>query len=81
MRFSVAAVPTQDFEKWVAATRSDGQVLDARAYSDLAEPSTAVAPFTYRTVAPDLFDSILGAVVHPIDQLQHTTHQSERAER
>jgi len=63
MHFSVAAVPTQDFDKWVAAAQSDGPVLDAQAYADLAKPSMAAAPFTYRAVAPDLFNSILGAVM------------------
>lgn len=75
MRFSVAAVPTQDFDKWVAAARADGPMLGVQAYADLAKPSTAVAPFTYRAVAPDLFNSILGAVMHPSDPL------SQRAER
>jgi cytochrome o ubiquinol oxidase subunit 2 len=62
MRFTVAAVPTQDFDKWVASVRGDGPMLDARAYADLVKPSEAIAPFTYRAVAPDLFDSILGLV-------------------
>jgi cytochrome o ubiquinol oxidase subunit 2 len=81
MRFSVAAVPTQDFDKWVAAARSDGPVLDAQAYADLAKPGTAVAPFTYRAVAPDLFSSILGAGMLSGDPSRHANHQSERAER
>jgi cytochrome o ubiquinol oxidase subunit 2 len=81
MRFSVAAVPTQDFDKWVAAARSDGPVLDAQAYADLAKPGTSVAPFTYRAVAPDLFSSILGAGMHSGDPSRHANHQSERADR
>jgi cytochrome o ubiquinol oxidase subunit II len=81
MHFSVAAVPTQDFDKWVAAARSDGPVLDAQAYADLVKPSGPVVPFTYRAVAPDLFNSILGAVLHPDDPSQHANHQSQRAER
>ena len=81
MHFSVAALPTQDFDKWVANARSDGPMLDAQAYADLAKPGTAVAPFTYRAVAPDLFNSILGAVMHPDDSSRHTNHQSQRAER
>jgi cytochrome o ubiquinol oxidase subunit 2 len=81
MHFSVAALPTQDFDKWVANARSDGPMLDAQAYADLAKPGTAVAPFTYRAVAPDLFNSILGAVMHPVDPSRRTNHQSERAQR
>ena len=75
MHFSVAAVPTQDFEKWVATARSNGPALDAQAYADLAKPSLAAVPFTYRAVAPDLFNSILGAVMHPGDP------SAQRAER
>src|ERR1700722_6157142 len=81
MRFSVAAVPASDFDKWVGTARSDGPALDAQAYADLAKPGMAVAPFTYRAVAPDLFKSILGAVMHPGDPSRHTNHQSQRAEQ
>jgi cytochrome o ubiquinol oxidase subunit 2 len=55
MRFNVDAVPVEKFAQWVDAARSAGPVLDAQAYADLAKPSKAVAPFTYRAVAPDLF--------------------------
>src|SRR6266550_4833906 len=48
MRFNVEAVPAEGFAQWVAATRSTGPALDAQAYADLAKPSSAVAPFTYR---------------------------------
>jgi len=58
MRFSVNAVSAGEFSRWVDAARSAGPVLDAQAYADLAKPSAAVAPFTYRAVAPDLFNSI-----------------------
>jgi cytochrome o ubiquinol oxidase subunit 2 len=77
MRFSVTAVPTQDFDKWVASARGDGPVLDAKTYADLVRPSMAVAPFTYRAIAPTLFNTILGAVMHPGDP----SHPSQRAER
>jgi len=63
MRFAVRAVPDQEFVQWVEAARSTGRVLDARTYADLAEPSKAVAPFTYRAVAPRLFDDIVNAVM------------------
>jgi cytochrome o ubiquinol oxidase subunit II len=58
MHFIVDAVPAEQFEQWVNATRSDGPVLDRQTYSDLAKPSEAVAPFTYRKVAPNLFNRI-----------------------
>jgi cytochrome o ubiquinol oxidase subunit II len=65
MRFSVDAVPAQEFARWVDAARSAGPVLDAQAYAALAKPSSALAPLTYRAVAPDLFDGIVGSVMQP----------------
>jgi cytochrome o ubiquinol oxidase subunit 2 len=61
MRFSVNAVQAEDFGRWLDTTRSAGPVLDTQAYADLAKPSKAVAPFTYRAVAPDLFNAVLQA--------------------
>ena len=59
MRFNVDALPTESFAQWVDATRNAGPLLGAQAYADLAKPSSAVSPFTYRAVAPNLFDGIL----------------------
>jgi cytochrome o ubiquinol oxidase subunit 2 len=81
MRFAVTSVSTQDFDKWVAATRSSGPVLDSPAYADLAKPGIAVAPSTWRDVAPGLFDNIVSAVVHASDPSGHMDHQSQRAKR
>jgi cytochrome o ubiquinol oxidase subunit 2 len=61
MRFTLDAVPTEQFAHWVAAARSAEPVLDEHTYADLARPSEAVAPFTYRAVTRHLFDSILSA--------------------
>ena len=72
MRFTVDAVPAEGFAQWVAATRSAGPVLDAQAYADLVKPSEAVAPFTYRDVAPDLFNGIVSAGMQPDDPSQLT---------
>jgi len=58
MRFTVNAVGNEDFSRWVDSVRSAGPVLDAQAYSELAKPSAAVAPSTFRAVAPDLFNGI-----------------------
>jgi cytochrome o ubiquinol oxidase subunit 2 len=65
MRFAVDAVPAEDFARWVDRARSAGPVLDEQTYAVLAKPSKTVAPFTYRTVAPDLFDGIVSAVMQP----------------
>jgi len=58
MRFTVNAVASEDFSRWVDSVRSAGPVLDAEVYSDLAKPSVAVAPSSFRAVAPDLFNGI-----------------------
>jgi cytochrome o ubiquinol oxidase subunit 2 len=59
MRFFVDALPQDGFAEWVTATRGSGPALDAQSYGELARPSQAVAPFTYRAVAPDLFTTIV----------------------
>ena len=81
MHFNVDAVPAEKFAQWVDATRSAGPALDAQAYADLAKPSQAVAPFTYRAVAPDLFNGILSAGMQPDDASQLTHPASQRAEK
>jgi cytochrome o ubiquinol oxidase subunit 2 len=62
MRFTVDAVPPEQFAQWVAATRAGGgPELNAATYADLAKPSQAVKPFAYGSVAPGLFNVILSA--------------------
>jgi cytochrome o ubiquinol oxidase subunit II len=81
MHFNVEAVPAERFSQWVDATSKTGPVLDAPAYTDLAKPSHAVAPFTYRSVAPNLFKGILTAGMDPGGP-SHLTHPaSHRAEK
>jgi cytochrome o ubiquinol oxidase subunit 2 len=77
MYFDIDAVPAEKFAQWVDAVRSAGPLLEAQAYADLAKPSKAVAPFTYRSVAPDLFSRILSAAMRPGD----TTPASQRTAR
>ena len=81
MRFNVDAVPAENFAQWVDATRGAGPELDAQAYADLAKPSSAVVPFTYRAVAPGLFSGILSAGMRPDDSPSITHPMSQRAER
>jgi cytochrome o ubiquinol oxidase subunit II len=59
MHFDVEAVPPKSFEQWLSSTRGSGPTLDAAAYTTLAKPSEAVAPFTYRAIAPGLFTRIV----------------------
>ena len=59
MRFDTDALTPERFSAWASATRSTGEALDARAYRLLLRPSSAVAPYSYRSVAPDLFQAIV----------------------
>jgi cytochrome o ubiquinol oxidase subunit 2 len=59
MRFVVKAVPAGDFDGWVAQARGSGSALDDAGYAELAKPSQAVPPTTYRAVDPKLFERIV----------------------
>jgi cytochrome o ubiquinol oxidase subunit II len=59
MRFIAKAVPTADFNAWLEQVRGTGSALDDAAYAELAKPSKAVPPTTYRSVEPKLFEHIL----------------------
>jgi cytochrome o ubiquinol oxidase subunit 2 len=58
MQFQVHAVPPQQFAAWAASAHS-GPPLDGRAYDQLQKPSSYVKPFTYGSVAPNLFESVV----------------------
>ncbi len=59
MNFIVHAVPPDRFEQWLAAARQTGASLDAQSYRTLSQPSQNVKPFTYSSVAANLFDDIV----------------------
>jgi cytochrome o ubiquinol oxidase subunit II len=59
MRFVVKSVPPGDFNAWLAQARGAGSALDDASYAELAKPSKAVPPTTYRSVEPKLFERIL----------------------
>jgi cytochrome o ubiquinol oxidase subunit 2 len=67
MQFTVDAVQAHQFAAWVAAARTSGPMLDPQTYRDLAKPSAAVTPFTFRAVAARVFSDILniGSAHHP----------------
>jgi cytochrome o ubiquinol oxidase subunit 2 len=65
MHFLVRAVPDREFANWVDTARRDGPSLDRVRYSQLAEQSRNVAPFTYRNIDPDLFDAIVNHSIPP----------------
>ena len=58
MRFAVHAVSADEFDQWAKAAHGGGPVLNAQAYADLVRPSASVAPFTYGSVTPNLFNAI-----------------------
>ena len=68
MRFTVDAVPTQQFEQWAMAIRCP------QTYAELAKPSEAVAAFTYRAIAPGLFNTIPMQVCAGHGCAAHLTH-------
>jgi cytochrome o ubiquinol oxidase subunit 2 len=63
MRFTAKAVPAGDFDSWVAQVRGTGSALDDAGYAELAKPSEAVPPKTYRSVEPNLFERIIDQTV------------------
>jgi cytochrome o ubiquinol oxidase subunit 2 len=81
MRFDADAVTNEKFAQWLDSVRSAGPELNAKTYADLAKPSAAVAPFTYRSVAPGLFDSILVSEMQPGDAMCRSYPTSMRAEK
>src|SRR6266498_2145792 len=81
MRFSVDAVSAEDFARWVDAARNAGPVLDGSTYADLVKASSAVAPFTYRAVAPDLFNDISISPMQSEPPTRVTYSATQRAEK
>src|ERR1700730_10578125 len=81
MHFDADAVPDEKFAQWLDAARSAGPALNAQTYADLAKPSAAVAPFTYRAVAPGLFDSSRLSEMQSDDAMCRSYPTSMRAEK
>jgi cytochrome o ubiquinol oxidase subunit 2 len=81
MVFNVEAIAPEKFSEWVDATRNVGVELNATTYAELAKPSAAVTPFTYRAVAPGLFGSILISEVQSDDAMCRKYPTSMRAEK
>jgi len=81
MRFAVEAVSAETFAQWTNTVRDAGPVLDAQTYADLAKPSKAVAPFTYRAVASNLFSGILSAGMLPDHPSSASHSMTQRAEQ
>ena len=78
MHFRFDAVPRERFDAWVAAARTGGRALDAGGYAALARPSRKVAPITYATVDPTLFDRILAGKTATTAQVASQTIAANR---
>jgi len=81
MHFNVNAVAADRFAQWVAETRVSGPVLDQQSYAELAKPSQAVAPFTYRAASPDLFNGILSTAMQSGDPMCLTFAALQRTDK
>ena len=55
-------------------------MLDTQSYKDLVKPSQAIAPFTYRAVAVDLFSGVVNTASIAGDPSQLICSTSERVE-
>lgn len=72
MEFNVNSVSPQQFAAWVQGAHGSGQVLDARSYAQLSQPTSYVKPMTYSAVAPGIFDAIVSGKVARTQQLPHS---------
>jgi len=63
MRFIAKAVPAGDFNGWLGQVRGTGSALDEAGYAQLAKPSIAVPPTTYRSVMPNFFEHIIDKTI------------------
>lgn len=70
MRFTFDAVSPSQFADWVKTAQASGPALDAAGYALLEKPSQSVAPYTYKSVVPGLFE----AVVHTQTAPPETAH-------
>jgi cytochrome o ubiquinol oxidase subunit 2 len=81
MHFNVDAVAPDKFSEWVNTVRNVGVELDGTTYTELAKPSPKVPPFTYRAVAPGLFNSIMVSEMQSDDAMCRFYPTSMRAEK
>ena len=81
MHFDAEVVTGEKFAQWIEAARSAGPELNATTYASLAKPTAAVAPFTYRSVAPGLFETIAVSEMQSGDAMCRKYPTFVRAER
>jgi cytochrome o ubiquinol oxidase subunit 2 len=65
MTFDTQAMSAEDFSRWVESVQADGPTLNETAYRALLPQTSHVAPYTYRSVTPGLFDEIVSQHLPP----------------
>lgn len=60
MHFQALATSSEQFSAWLREAGRSADKLDLKRYEELAEPSTAYPATLFSSVAPGLFDHILG---------------------
>jgi cytochrome o ubiquinol oxidase subunit 2 len=55
MRFKVVATAPQEFQRWMAQTRTRGGALDRAKFAELLKPARAAEPVSFARIDPDLF--------------------------
>src|SRR5271169_5359056 len=58
MRFDLVSTDAEAFKDWVSTTTTQGGVLDAHTFEELARPARATGAQTYAQVSEGLFDRI-----------------------
>jgi cytochrome o ubiquinol oxidase subunit II len=81
MHFDAEVATGEKFAQWIETARSAGPELSATSYADLTKPTAAVAPFTYRSVAPGLFETITVSEMQSDDAMCRKYPTFMRAER
>ncbi|MFZ0601564.1 MAG: ubiquinol oxidase subunit II [Roseiarcus sp.] len=65
MHFDVVAKTSPEFYDWLGQARASGEDLTRERYIELSKQSIVKEPFTFKTVADDLFEKILDQTVPP----------------
>jgi len=65
MQFDVKSVPAAAFDTWVNGVKGTGPSLDRSAYAGLLQQSQRVAPATYGSIDPQLFQAVATQKIAP----------------
>jgi cytochrome o ubiquinol oxidase subunit 2 len=70
-KFSIQAVSSADFTKWVSQAQGNPATLDDRAYQTLSRQSVLATPLEFGHFEPDLFKNIIAQKIPPGYLAQH----------